>query len=80
MSDLNVTTSDGKYTVIQDRDGLLFALRHGQSWHGRDMTGDNLVLTLAQDLRAARERIKELEAQIADDKEMAKEERRGRDN
>lgn len=51
---LNVSVSDGKYTVIQEADGRLHALRHGQPW-GRDIVGDTLVLCLAQELAQARE-------------------------
>lgn len=56
---LSVTTANFKYTLIQEADGRLHTLRHGEPW--RDCTGDKLILTLAQDLEAARERIRELE-------------------
>jgi NTP pyrophosphatase (non-canonical NTP hydrolase) len=49
---LNVTTDDGKYTVIQGADGRLRALRNGEEW--RNLTGDGLILTLAHDLDSAR--------------------------
>ncbi|RLB77636.1 MAG: hypothetical protein DRH24_15905 [Deltaproteobacteria bacterium] len=39
-----------KYTVVQDKDGRLHALRNGEEW--RDLVGDNLVLTMAQRIEA----------------------------
>lgn len=50
---LNVTVD--KYTVIQRNDGSLIALRHGQE--RRDLTGDNLILALAQEVRELREQL-----------------------
>jgi vacuolar-type H+-ATPase subunit I/STV1 len=49
---LRVTTSDGKYTVVMDAVGQLHALRHNEPW--RELTGDNLVFTLAADLEESR--------------------------
>lgn len=49
---LKVTVCDGKYTVIQTDDGLR-ALRYGQEW--RDLTGDGLVLALAQEVDELRD-------------------------
>lgn len=66
--DLHVTTRDGKYTVIQDTANGLHALRYGQPWRGRDLAGDQLVLTLAQDLAAAREELAAKDAECAADK------------
>lgn len=51
---LNVSVFDGKYTVIQEADGRLHALRYGEPWK-RDLVGDKLVLCLAQELAEARE-------------------------
>jgi hypothetical protein len=45
----------GEYTVIQEPDGRLHALRHGQPW--REMLGDNLVLSLAQEVERLREQL-----------------------
>ncbi len=54
MNDLlNITICDGKYTVIQSHEGHLRALRNGEEW--RDLTGDKLVLALAQEIVALRE-------------------------
>ena len=53
MRRLEVTTSDGKYTVIQQEDGAVHVERYDESW--RDCTGDNLVLALAQELAGLRE-------------------------
>jgi hypothetical protein len=52
---LNVSTNDGKYTIIQHKDGSVEALRYGEKW--RDCTGDKLILTLAQDLQAMKETV-----------------------
>lgn len=56
MNLLNVTVSNGKYTVIQDKRGHLKALRYGEPWR-RDLTGDNLVLALAEEVQELREAI-----------------------
>lgn len=55
---LEITVGDGKYTVAQTPDGRLSALRNGEPW--RDLTGDKLVLCLAQELDAARAEIRTL--------------------
>lgn len=49
---LSITLADGKYTVIQYDDGRLCALRYGEPW--RDLTGDKLVLALAQEVERLR--------------------------
>jgi len=49
---LNVTVADGKYTVIQDNTGRTSAFRYGDEW--RDLTGDGLVLALAQEVETLR--------------------------
>ena len=51
----SVKTSDGKYEVIFNAYGELHVTRHGQTW--RNETGDNFILTLAQDLKAERENV-----------------------
>lgn len=48
----DVTVCDGKYRYIFNADGAK-ALRHGEEW--RDLTGDGLILALAQDLEEVRE-------------------------
>lgn len=53
MADLlRVSVADGKYTVVQAADGSLYARRCGEVW--RDLTGDNLVLALAQEVERLR--------------------------
>jgi hypothetical protein len=54
---LSVTIEDGKYTVIQEADGHLHALRNGVTW--RDLTGDNLILCLAQEVQRLREQLQD---------------------
>lgn len=65
---LNVTVGDGKYTVIQEANGRLRALRYGEPWPARDdsLIGDNLVLALAQEVQALREKIDEMKADALD--------------
>lgn len=60
---LRVALDGGKYEVVQEAGGKAYALRHGEHW--RDLTGDKLVLSLAYDLVEARERIANLEEQVA---------------
>ena len=55
---LEITVGDGKYTVVQTPDGRLVCRRNGEPW--RDLTGDKLVLCLAQELDAARAEIRAL--------------------
>jgi hypothetical protein len=52
---LEVTTRDGKYTVIQAPHGGMTFKRHGEDWEvaNRDFSGVGLILALAQDLAAA---------------------------
>lgn len=57
MTDRNrIDVADGKYAVVGIEDGHLRALRHGEEW--RSLTGDNLILALAQELQEARERLR----------------------
>lgn len=49
---MRVDVDGGKYTVVQEPDGRLHALRYGQPW--RDCVGDNLIFNLAFELDAAR--------------------------
>jgi hypothetical protein len=52
---LEVTTRDGKYTVIQAPHGGMTFKRHGEDWEvaNRDFSGVGLILALAQDLTDA---------------------------
>ena len=54
---LRVSTSDGKYTVIQQEEGGMRFLRHGVDWEAanRDFNGVGLILSLAYDLEEARQ-------------------------
>jgi len=45
---LSVDVDEGKYTVQQDRKGMLTALRNGEPW--RDCCGDGLILALAHEI------------------------------
>ena len=49
---MSVSVDNGKYTVVQSADGRLKALRYGEEW--QDLTGNNLVATLAAELEEAR--------------------------
>lgn len=53
---VKVTVADGKYTIAQDKDGRLSALRYGEMW--RDLIGDNMVLAMAYEIEALREKLK----------------------
>ncbi len=52
MSALNVSVYNGKYTVIQNDNGGIEALRYGEKW--RDCCGDGLILALAQEIEELR--------------------------
>lgn len=56
MNVLDITVADGKYRVIQNKDGRVTAERYGGPW--RDCVGDNLVLALAQEVESLREMVK----------------------
>lgn len=49
---LRVSTSDNKYTVIQEEQGGMRFLRHGEDWPAANVhfAHVGLILTLAQDL------------------------------
>lgn len=61
---LKVDTIDGQYTVIFHQDGRLEALRYRQPW--RDLTGDQLILSMACDITFLRNKL--VEAQKAADR------------
>ena len=50
-NELRVSVADGKYTVVHDSAGLRI-LRFGEPW--RDVTGDNVIYSLAAELEALR--------------------------
>jgi predicted HAD superfamily Cof-like phosphohydrolase len=52
---LRVAVCDGKYTIIQANGGGLRALRHGEEW--QDLTGNGMVLALAQEVDNLREQL-----------------------
>ena len=64
MNRLEVSLSDGKYTVIQNADGALKALRYGEEW--QDLTGNNLVLALAHEVDRLRDGLKILKVAVND--------------
>jgi len=47
-----IEIEDGKYAVVHDNGADLRALRYGEPW--RDLTGDGLVLAMAQEIEALR--------------------------
>ena len=55
---LRVTVDDGKYTVIQQADGRMRALRYGEEW--RDLTGDGLICALAHEVESLRAKYAEM--------------------
>ena len=59
---LDIDVAGGKYTVRQEIQGKLYALRYGSEW--RDLTGDGLVLNMAYELEASKEKIITLESRI----------------
>lgn len=61
-----IELDDGKYTVVHDSGAGLHALRYGEHW--RDMTGDGLVLAMAQEIEDLRRRIVPVQQVSAQDK------------
>lgn len=53
-----LSLADGKYTLIEHLDGRLEALRYGEPW--RDLTGDKLILVLAQEVVTLRDALAHL--------------------
>lgn len=68
MERLRCTTSDGKYTVIQEETGSMRFLRHGQPWPEADeqFAHIGLILALAQDLAGLREELGDVETPQGD--------------
>lgn len=64
---LRVTTSDGKYTVIQEQNGGMRFLRYGESWPAADeaFAHVGLVLALAQEIEQLRKDV--IHAKMAGD-------------
>lgn len=60
---LDVTVYDGKYRVIQRKNGGLRALRYDEEW--RDCCGDGLILALAQEVQELREKLEQRTAAVA---------------
>jgi hypothetical protein len=59
---LRVSTSDGKYEVVQEASGEVSAYRNGEYFY--DMTGQKIILQLAYDLSDARLEIERLKTII----------------
>lgn len=53
--EITISLENGKYTYSFLHNGVQLCYRHGEPW--RDLTGDNLVLAMAQ-------KIKELEMEV----------------
>jgi hypothetical protein len=53
MTETRIVLDDGKYTVIHDNGTNFRALRYNEEW--RDLTGDGLVLAMAQEIETLRE-------------------------
>jgi len=56
--DYYLELENGKYTVYQEKQGSLKALRYGEPW--RDLCGDNLVFYLMVELSEAKDLLKML--------------------
>lgn len=56
-----VSVDGGKYTVLSDGKGRLFAERYDEPW--QDLTGNNLVYWLAVELLEAREELAKLKGE-----------------
>jgi len=57
---MNIQLDGGKYQILADeKDGFnnFRALRHGEKW--RDLTGDNLIYWLCQEIEALKKHAKE---------------------
>ncbi len=59
---LFVVVQNGKYTVIQNADGDLYALRYNHPW--RSLTGDSLVYCLAAEVQDLRDENEELRRRL----------------
>jgi len=61
---LTVSVAEGKYTVVQDAEGRLTALRYGEPW--RDCCGDGLIHALASEVENLREKLADATKAIVD--------------
>lgn len=57
-----IELDNGKYTVVHEAGVNLHALRYGEPW--RDLTGDGLVLAMAQEIESLREQLDRAEAML----------------
>lgn len=48
MDEIRKQFEDGKYTLVRDSSGYMYALRHGEPW--RDLTGDKLIGAMLSDM------------------------------
>ncbi|MER9768988.1 hypothetical protein NKJ09_23320 [Mesorhizobium sp. M0189] len=57
---LNVSVSDGRYTIIQKQDGSCRLLRHGEDWpaYPAGQSIPNIVLALGYEVQALRDKLK----------------------
>lgn len=53
---MEIILNDGKYKIVLD-DERIYALRYGREW--RELTGDNLILSMLQEIVRLRDIIKE---------------------
>lgn len=57
---MRIELEDCGYTIIfNEKNGTFRADRHGEPW--RDLTGDNMVLCMAQEIERLREKLKKVE-------------------
>lgn len=56
-----IILEDGKYTVLHENGINLRALRHGEPW--RELTGDGLVLAMAQRIEELQEQLQAIESE-----------------
>jgi hypothetical protein len=60
---MRINLNDKKYTYVRNEDGSQSALRYGKPW--RNLTGDNFIFSMAQEIEELKQRIAELEADKA---------------
>jgi hypothetical protein len=49
-----IDIADGKYTVVHEHGTNLHILRYGTPWREREVSGDGLILALAQEIEQLR--------------------------
>ena len=57
---MRINLNDKKYTYVRNEDGSQSALRYGKPW--RNLTGDNFIFSMAQEIKELKQRIAELDA------------------